>query len=95
MIKLEVILSFEHLFCLRQSDRLKQVLDNLNTLNSLCMVLGMDFKDQIRDIHPTLDESKGSKNISDETIQRLSTATHNLRENKIQRLQKVSIFWLI
>lgn len=72
-----------------KSDRLKQVLDNLNMLNSLCVVLGMDFKEQIRDIHPTLDESKGTKNISDDTIQRLSIAIHNLKESKIQRLQKL------
>uniref|UniRef100_A0A803KYW3 65-kDa microtubule-associated protein 3 n=1 Tax=Chenopodium quinoa TaxID=63459 RepID=A0A803KYW3_CHEQI len=72
-----------------KSDRLKQVLDNLSTLNSLCAVLGMEFRDQICDINPTLDDSKGIRNISDNTIQRLSNAIHNLRETKIQRLRKL------
>ncbi|KAL2892408.1 65-kDa microtubule-associated protein 3 [Bienertia sinuspersici] len=72
-----------------KSDRLKQVLDSLNALHSLCLVLGMDFQDQIRDIHPTLDDSNGTKNISDDTIGRLSIAIQNLREIKIQRLRRL------
>ncbi|XP_021756251.1 65-kDa microtubule-associated protein 3-like isoform X1 [Chenopodium quinoa] len=72
-----------------KSDRLKQFLDDLSTLNSLCAVLGMEFRDQICDINPTLDDSKGIRNISDDTIQRLSNAIHNLRETKIQRLRKL------
>ncbi|KAM7524997.1 hypothetical protein LguiA_014899 [Lonicera macranthoides] len=40
-----------------KSDHLKQELDHLNTLNSLCAVLGMDFKQTIHEINPTLDDS--------------------------------------
>ncbi|KAA8520527.1 hypothetical protein F0562_014783 [Nyssa sinensis] len=72
-----------------KSDRLKHVLDHLNTLNSLCVVLGMDFKVKISEIHPTLDDSKGTKDISSGTIERLSTAISSLQEVKIQRMQKL------
>lgn len=67
------------------------MLDNLNTLSSLCTVLGIDFKDQIQNIHLTLDGSNGTKNISDDAMERLSIAIQNLRESKIERLQKVNI----
>lgn len=80
-----------HLLALQKekSDRLKQVLDYLNSLNSLCVVLGMDFKETIKEIHPSLDDSKGTKNVSIKTMERLSTSIQRLREVKIKRLQKL------
>ncbi|XP_044505219.1 65-kDa microtubule-associated protein 3 [Mangifera indica] len=72
-----------------KSDRLKQVQDLLNTLNSLCLVLGMDFKPTFIEIHPSLGESEGSRSISNDTIEQLTIATHKLREVKIQRMQKL------
>lgn len=73
-----------------QSDRLKQVLDHISTLNSLCIVLGMDFKHTVAEVHPSLYETEGSKSISDDTIERLAVAIQRFREIKIQRMQKVS-----
>ncbi|KAL8091867.1 65-kDa microtubule-associated protein 3-like isoform X2 [Apium graveolens] len=70
-----------------KSDRLKLVLDLLNTLNSLCVVLGVDFQQTVRDVQLTLDDSS-SKNYSVDTVERLSTAVSNFKEVKIQRLQK-------
>nr|GMD62052.1 65-kDa microtubule-associated protein 3-like [Ipomoea batatas] len=77
-----------HLLSLQKekSDRLKQVLDHLESLNSLCIVLGIDFKSTIGEIHPTLGDSSALKSVSTETIERLSAAIHKLREVKIQRL---------
>ena len=72
-----------------QSDRLKQVLDHLNKINSLCLVLGLDFKQTVSEIHPTLDDSFGAKNISLDTIENLSMVIRQLKELKIQRMQKV------
>lgn len=72
-----------------QSERLKQVMDHLSTLNSLCLVLGMDFKLTVNEVHPSLGQSEGAKNISDDTIQALVVAIQRLREVKIQRMQKV------
>ncbi|PIA49952.1 hypothetical protein AQUCO_01300590v1 [Aquilegia coerulea] len=72
-----------------KSERLKQVLDHLSTLNSLCLVLGEDFKHTIKEVHPSLDDSEGSKNISNETIDRLACAIQKLREVKIQRMQRL------
>uniref|UniRef100_A0A804MZT8 65-kDa microtubule-associated protein 3 n=2 Tax=Zea mays TaxID=4577 RepID=A0A804MZT8_MAIZE len=47
-----------------KSDRLKQVMEHLNTLHSLCEVLGVDFKQTVNEVHPSLGEADGSKNLS-------------------------------
>ncbi|KAI3693292.1 hypothetical protein L6452_33126 [Arctium lappa] len=72
-----------------KSDRLNQVLGHLNTLHSLCVVLGMDFKNTISGIHPTLDNPGSKKSISTDTIGRLSNAVCRLTEVKIQRSQRL------
>ncbi|KAK4839986.1 hypothetical protein QYF36_026463 [Acer negundo] len=72
-----------------KSDRLKQVQDHLNTLNSLCSVLGMDFNHTISEVHSSLGECEGSRSLSNETIERLAIAIKKLREVKIQRMQKL------
>ncbi|KAK4483418.1 hypothetical protein RD792_010605 [Penstemon davidsonii] len=55
-----------------KSERLKKVFNQLSALKSLCMVLGLDYKLTIHDIHPTLDDSCDTKSISADTIERLS-----------------------
>lgn len=65
------------------------MLDHLNTLNSLCLVLGMDFKHTVNEINPTLDNPSSTKSVSADTIGRLSAAISRLNEDKIQRMQKV------
>ncbi|KZV23864.1 65-kDa microtubule-associated protein 3-like [Dorcoceras hygrometricum] len=72
-----------------KSERLKHVLGRLNVLNSLCVVLGMDYKLRIRDIHPTLEDSHGTKSISVDTVERLSSTIHRLKDVKLQRMQKL------
>lgn len=73
-----------------QRKRLKQVSDQLNTLNSLCLVLGMDFRHIAGEIHSTLNDSKGKKDVSNHTIEKLAAAVQSLREVKIQRMHRVS-----
>ena len=73
-----------------QSDRLKQVQDYLCTLNSLCLVLGMDFNQTMNEVHPTLGDSEGPKNISNSTIELLASTIQKLRGVKIQRMQRVN-----
>lgn len=73
---------------LQQSDRLKLVLDHLNTLDSLCGVLGLDFKQTVHEVHPSLDRTQGSS-VSNDTIEKLASAVERLRAVKIQRMQKV------
>ncbi|XP_010277391.1 PREDICTED: 65-kDa microtubule-associated protein 3 [Nelumbo nucifera] len=87
--KLEELHQQLHALQKEKSDRLKQVLDHLNTLNSLCLVLGMDFKQTINEVHPSLDDSEGTKNISNDTIERLASAIQRLRKVKIERMQKL------
>ncbi|GJR70221.1 65-kDa microtubule-associated protein 3-like protein [Tanacetum coccineum] len=72
-----------------KSDRLKQVLDHLKTLHSVCLVLGMDFKSTISGIHPALENPGSKRSISADTIQKLSNAVSRLNEVKIQRLRRV------
>lgn len=77
------------MFICMQSDRLKQVLEHLSTLKSLCLVLGMDFQQTVNEVHPSLGDSDGTKSISDSTIDSLAVAIKRLLELKIQRMQRV------
>ncbi|KAH6828396.1 Microtubule associated protein family protein [Perilla frutescens var. hirtella] len=70
-------------------ERLKQVLEHLNYLYSGCSVLGLDFMQIVSEIHPSLVEPEGSKDISNETIEQLGTAIQRIREVKIQRMQQL------
>uniref|UniRef100_A0A0D9WJH0 Uncharacterized protein n=1 Tax=Leersia perrieri TaxID=77586 RepID=A0A0D9WJH0_9ORYZ len=72
-----------------KAERLKQVMEYLKTLHSLCEVLGLDFKQTVSEIHPSLDEAGGSRNISNTTIEMLALAIQRLRETKMQRMQKL------
>ncbi|XP_021912027.1 65-kDa microtubule-associated protein 4 isoform X2 [Carica papaya] len=77
-----------------KSSRLEQVLDHLNTLNPFCVVLGMDFKDTICKIHPSLDENEEMKDVSNKTIDSLAAKIQSLRKvkaHRIQRLQDLAI----
>ncbi|KAM6556429.1 hypothetical protein CsatB_003448 [Cannabis sativa] len=87
--KLEELHRQLHALQKEKSDRLKQVQDYICTLNSLCSVLGMDFKQTISEVHPTLGDSEGPKNISNTTIELLAAAIHNLRGVKVQRMQRL------
>uniref|UniRef100_A0A804N462 65-kDa microtubule-associated protein 3 n=1 Tax=Zea mays TaxID=4577 RepID=A0A804N462_MAIZE len=72
-----------------KSDRLKQVMEHPNTLHSLCEVLGVDFKQTVNEVHPSLGEADGSKNLSNCTIESLASAASRLRELKVKRMQKL------
>lgn len=82
-----------HIFLLQilvQSNRLKQIQDHISTLNSLCVVLGLDFKHTVSEVHFSLGNAEGSKDISNRTIEQLASLIQNLREVKVQRMQRVS-----
>ncbi|KAF9668263.1 hypothetical protein SADUNF_Sadunf15G0110800 [Salix dunnii] len=72
-----------------KSDRMNQVQQHLETLNALCLVLGMDFKHTVSEVHPSFGDSGGLRDISNLTIQHLATTIHKLLEVKIQRMQKL------
>lgn len=72
-----------------QRDRQKQVEDLLSTVNLLCLVLGVDLKHTIHMIHPTLNDSIGVKDISENTIKSLTAAVVRLSEVKMKRWKKV------
>lgn len=60
----------------------------LETLKLLCSVLGEDFKDLIRGIHPSLVDSN-TRDVSRSTLDKLDLMIENLRKVKLQRMQKV------
>ncbi|KAL3645237.1 hypothetical protein CASFOL_010417 [Castilleja foliolosa] len=70
-------------------ERLKKVMEHLSYLYSCCSVLGLDFEQIASEIHPSFGESEGSKNICNDTIEKLGTAIQRLREVKIQRMQQL------
>lgn len=59
-------------------------------MNSLCSVLGVDFKQIVTEVHPSLGDSEESKNISNDTIEQLAAAIRKLRDVKLQRMQRVN-----
>lgn len=69
---------------------MKQIQDHLKTLESLCSVLGLNFRETVTTIHPSLVESEGSRSISNETLDKLALSIKNWHEIKIQRMQEVS-----
>uniref|UniRef100_A0A1S3Y661 65-kDa microtubule-associated protein 3-like n=1 Tax=Nicotiana tabacum TaxID=4097 RepID=A0A1S3Y661_TOBAC len=73
----------------QMSDRLKLVLDHLTSINSLCVVLGIDYKQTIVDIDPTMDDFSVSKNISKDMIIKLSATINRLKDLKKQRLLRL------
>ncbi|PKI65777.1 hypothetical protein CRG98_013849 [Punica granatum] len=75
--------------CSKLTDRLMQVQDHLNVLNSLCLVLGLDFKHTAAEVHPSLVDSERSRDISNNTIEKLGAAIAKLREVKLQRMQRL------
>ncbi|KAJ8752928.1 hypothetical protein K2173_008663 [Erythroxylum novogranatense] len=87
--KLEELNRQFHALQTEKSNRLKQIQEHLDTLNSLCSVLGMDFKQTVTEIHPTYGVQEGFRNISNDAIQHLATAICKLREIKIHRMQKL------
>lgn len=87
--KLEELHRQLHALQTEKSDRLKQVQDHLHAVNLLCLVLGMDFKQIVSEVHPSLGDSEGSKNISNDAIEQLASAIRKLREVKLQRMQRL------
>ncbi|KAL5058400.1 hypothetical protein RYX36_030004 [Vicia faba] len=71
--------------------RMKQVSDQLYTLNSLCSVLGLNIEDKICEICPTM-TSTVTNDISDHTLKSLNSEVLSLREVKMQRMQKLQGF---
>ncbi|XP_054788068.1 65-kDa microtubule-associated protein 3 isoform X2 [Prosopis cineraria] len=87
--KLEELHRQLHTLQKEKSERLKKVQDQLHTVKSLTSVLGLDFKQTLCDLHPSLGYSEGSKSVSDDTIQQLSASIQKLRDVKLQRMQKL------
>ncbi|XP_020113313.1 65-kDa microtubule-associated protein 3-like isoform X1 [Ananas comosus] len=87
--KLEELNKQLQLLEIEKADRLKQVADHLNTINSLCLVLGTDFNQIIKELEFCFSEIEGPKNISDDAIEMLVSQIQKLREVKRKRIEKL------
>ncbi|CAK8532444.1 unnamed protein product [Lathyrus sativus] len=87
--KLEELHRQLHTLQKEKSDRLQKIQDNLYTLTSLCSVLGLDFKQTVSEVHPSLGNSEVPKSVNNDTISRLALATQELRGLKLHRMQKL------
>ncbi|ESQ31702.1 hypothetical protein EUTSA_v10003940mg [Eutrema salsugineum] len=74
---------------LAQRNRIKQIQEHLKYLESLCSVLGLNFRETATKIHPSLVESEGSRSISNETLNKLASSVNQWHETKIQRMQEL------
>ncbi|GLT51914.1 hypothetical protein SLA2020_252870 [Shorea laevis] len=89
LYRLEELLRELHDLQNEKINRLNQVKDHLSNLKSLCLVLGIDYKDTVYKIHPSLDDSKGTKDVSDSTIVWLARKIQSMQEVKMQRTLKL------
>lgn len=65
--------------------------EHLSTLNSLCLVLGLDINVSVSEVPFNTCNSGGTGDISTSAIKRLTHKIENLREIKLQRMQKVAL----
>ncbi|XP_050282844.1 65-kDa microtubule-associated protein 5 isoform X1 [Quercus robur] len=71
--------------------RLQKVNSHVNTVRELAVVMSIDFSKTVNEVHPSLSDTSGhqSKNISNDTLARLTGVIHSLKQEKQQRLQKL------
>ena len=59
------------------------------TVNSLCKVLGVDFKKAVTKIHHSLgNDSEGMKSLTNKTIMGLASSIQRLQDMKMKRMQR-------
>ncbi|XP_074576112.1 65-kDa microtubule-associated protein 3-like [Curcuma longa] len=71
-----------------KSERLRRVMEHLNTLKALCAVLGLSFEEATRDLHCNSHHDEGYMSISDDSVECLVSAIEHLRKVKLERMQK-------
>ncbi|XP_011020464.1 PREDICTED: 65-kDa microtubule-associated protein 5 isoform X1 [Populus euphratica] len=74
-----------------KSLRLQKVNSSIKKVHELSVVMSIDFFKTVNDVHPSLsDQSKvQSKSISNDTLARLTSTIHSLKQEKQQRLEKL------
>lgn len=74
---------------------MQRVNSYLRNIHELSVVLKVDFLETVHEIHPSLGNSSGgySKSISNDTLARCTDFISLLKQQKQQRLEKVSLFF--
>lgn len=73
--------------------RLQKANAHVTAIYELSTIMSLDFKTMLSEVHPSFGDSadKQPKSISNDTLARLAGHVHSLKQEKKQRLQKVSI----
>ncbi|KAJ0102997.1 hypothetical protein Patl1_05731 [Pistacia atlantica] len=71
--------------------RLHKVSNHINAIHELSLVMSIDFFETVNEIHPSLSDptNSQSKSISNDSLARLTGAIYSLKQEKLQRLQKL------
>ncbi|XP_050235213.1 65-kDa microtubule-associated protein 5 [Mercurialis annua] len=74
-----------------KSLRLQKVNSSISIIHDLSVVMSIDFSKTIEDVDRSLIDSENgqSKSISNDTLARLTSVIHSLKQEKQQRLQKL------
>lgn len=72
--------------------RLQKVNSNISLIHELSVVMSIDFLKTVNEVHPSLGDPKSgpSRSISNDTLARLTGVIHSLKQEKQERLQKVT-----
>lgn len=71
--------------------------NHISIISELSAVMSVDFKKTLNEVHPSLsDSSNGAPlSISNDTLATLTGVVHSLKQEKQQRLQKVTFSDLV
>ncbi|XP_024534482.1 65-kDa microtubule-associated protein 1 [Selaginella moellendorffii] len=72
-----------------KSSRFHKVSELLEVLQGYCVLLGIDYTEAVKEVHPSLCDPGQSRSISDETLEKLGKAIEDMENEKSERLQKI------
>lgn len=80
-----------------QALRLQKVASHLGFIHELSVIMSIDFVNAVHEVHPSLNNSAcgSSKSISNDTLARLTDLINSLKQQKHQRLKKVTKFRIL
>lgn len=75
-----------------QTLRLQKVDNHIRTIHALSDVMSLDINKTVIEVHPSLGDPRNAqpKSISNETLARLTGLVQSLKQEKQQRLRKVT-----
>lgn len=80
-----------------QALRLQKVANHLGFIHELSVIMSIDFINAVHEVHPSLSNSAcgSSKSIGNDTLARLTDLINSLKQQKHQRLKKVTKYRIL